>query len=157
MNAYLTQVRITSTPKQSRFWLRFGRPTREQRRHQLQRHLYFPPQSVFCMVRWHGNDYGTILWQLSILRAVSPWESAATVMDVDPGAEVLLRVSSKNYIRQVLAIIKEIEALPIHPADVSPDFWRTLQNRVLAREVLPQSTVRQHQAHLLYRRLLGAG
>jgi hypothetical protein len=157
MNPYLTRVRLTSTPKQSRFWLRFGRPHQEHPRHRLQRYLFFTPQSVFCTVRWHGNEYGTTLWQLSILRAVAPWEPAAMLMDVDPGAEVLLRVSSKANIRQVLALIKEIEALPIHPSDVSPDYWRTLQNRIVARDVLPQYSLRQHQAYQLFQRLLGAG
>lgn len=157
MSAYLTQVKLTSMPKRVRFWLRFGRSVEERAPHRLKRLLYFAPQSVFCTVRWHGNDYGTILWQLSILRAVAPWERASTLLDVDPGADVLLRVSSKANILKVLSIIKLIEGLPLDPAKVSPEYWRTLQNRLLAREVVPEYSLRQHQAYLTFQRLMGAG
>ena len=153
--SYLTRVRLVSVPKRARFWLRFGNAIEEEGRHRLERFLYFTPQSVFCTVRWHGNDYGTILWQLSILRAVSPWEGASVLLDVDPGAEVLLRVSAQANIRLVLDLIKGIEAQGIAPTAVSTAYWRTVQNRLMTRETVPEYGVRQHAAHLKFQRMLG--
>lgn len=155
MSLYLTQVKLTSIPKRSRFWLRFGHPVNEVSRHRLQRLVYFEPQATFCTVRWHGNPFGTILWQLSIMRAVASWEGASTIMDVDPGAEVLLRVSSKMNIRRILDLIKRIESRGIDPAAVSTAYWRTVQNRIMSRELIPDYGVRQHIAHLNFQRMLG--
>ena len=103
---------------------------------------------VFATLRWHGNEYGTILWQLSILRAIAPSELASKVADVDPGAEVLLRVSGKGNIRRVLSLIQQIEARNINAATVNPSYWRTVQNRLIARDVVPDYTPEEHAAYL---------
>ena len=110
---------------------------------------------MFCTVRWQGNAYGTILWQLSILRAVAPWERASILVDVDPGAEVLLRVASKAHVRQVLKLITRIEAQHIDPAVVSIAYWRCVQNRLMTRELIPEYGAQQHAAHLTFLRMLG--
>jgi hypothetical protein len=128
--------------------LRFGSPVSESHRSQSQRFVYFTPQAVFSIVRWHGNGRGTVLWQLSILRAISPRETASQVVDVDPGAEVLLRVTSTANVRRVLSLIQTIEARKIEVATVNPAYWRTVQNRLIARDIVPDYGVAEHAAHL---------
>jgi hypothetical protein len=148
MKPYLTRVRLVSLPRRYRIWLRFGNPVSESNRVKYQRFVYFTPQAVFATVRWHGNKYGTSLWQLSILRAISPWETASQVADVDPGAEVLLRVSSTANVRRVLSLIQTIEARNIEVATVNPSYWCTVQNRLIARDVVPDYGATEHAAHL---------
>ncbi len=154
MRPFLTRVRLISLPGRCRLWLRFGKPISESCRSRYQRFAYFVPHALFATLRWHGNDYGTILWQLSILRSVSPWESAARLADVDPGAQVLLRVSGKVNISRVLTLIHEIEARQIDVVTVNPDYWRTVQNRLIARDVVPDYTAEEHAAHLARVRLV---
>lgn len=154
MKPLLTRVRLVSLPRLCHVWLRFGYPISETLISKHQRFVYFTPHALFATLRWHGNEYGTILWQLSILRAVSPWEVASKVADVDPGAEVLLRVSGKGNIRRVLSLIHEIEAREIKVATVNPNYWRTVQNRLIARDVVPDYTREEHAAHLARIRLM---
>ena len=155
MTPYLTRVRLVSVPKRWHVWLRFGTPVTESPQSRFQRFVYFAPQSVFATVRWHGNDHGTTLWQLSILRAVAPWEQASIVTDIDPGAEVLLRVSSKTNIQRVLSLIQGIERQRIEATAVSWSYWRTVQNRLMTRELVPEYGAREHAAHLAFLRLMG--
>ena len=149
MRPYLTRVRLISVPRLCNFRLRFGFPISETMHSRGIRHVFFVPHAVFATIRWHGNDYGTTLWQLSILRAVSPWERASRVADVDPGAQVLLRVSSKKNISLVLSLISQIEARKIDVRTVNPDYWRTVQNRLIARDVVPDYGAQEHAAYLL--------
>jgi hypothetical protein len=154
MKPYLTRVRLISLPERCRLWLRFGLPVSETLHSRYQRYAFFVPHAVFSTLRWHGNEHGTILWQLSILRAVSPWESASKIADVDPGAEVLLRVSGKMNIRGVLSLIRQIEARQIQVSAVNPNYWRTVQNRLIARDVVPDYGAEEHVAHLTRIRLM---
>ena len=154
MKPFLTRVRLVSRPRLCHVWLRFGRPISETLISRRQRFVYFTPHALFATLRWHGNEYGTTLWQLSILRAVSPWEEASKVADVDPGAEVLLRVSGKGNIRRVLTLIHQIEAREIEVATINPNYWRTVQNRLIARDVVPDYTPEEHAAHLARIRLM---
>lgn len=154
MKPYLTRVRLISLPQRCRVWLRFGLPISETLQSRYQRYAYFMPHSVFSTLRWHGNEYGTILWQLAIFRAIAPWEPASKIADVDPGAEVLLRVSGKVNIRRVLSLIRQIEARKIDVSSVNPNYWRTVQNRLIARDVIPDYGEEEHMAHLTRIRLM---
>ena len=58
-------------------------------------------------------------------------------------------------IRRVLELIKGIEAQGIAPTAVSTAYWRTVQNRLMTRETVPDYGVRQHAAHLKFQRMLG--
>ena len=50
-------------------------------------------------------------------------------------------------------VIDAIEALGIAPTDASPAYWRTLGNRLAAREPLPPYTAERHAAWLAGRAL----
>ena len=128
--------------------LRFGKPVRRDGRTRAQRTHFFIPESTFGLIRWHGNEYGTTLWQLSILRAVRPQQAASAVVGVTPGAEILLHVSSGSNVRWVLSLIRQIEARGILATDVSPDYWHCVHHRLAARTAPREYSAAQHAAYI---------
>lgn len=129
-------------------WLRFGQPTVEIVLDRWRRVAMFMPRKVCCRVKWIGNDYGTALWQLMVLQAPTPFEDAQRVAGVLPGARILLRADGEVGVKAVLAAIDAIEALGIDPCAVAATYWRTIGNRLAARQPLPTYTAERHAAHL---------
>ncbi|MBV7460300.1 MULTISPECIES: DUF2840 domain-containing protein [unclassified Acidovorax] len=129
-------------------WLRFGQPTVEVVLDRWRRVAMFMPGTVCCRVKWIGNIYGTVLWQLLVLQAPSPFEDAQRVAGVLPGARLLLRADGEVQVKAVLAAIDAIEVLGINPCTVASTYWRTVGNRLAARQLLPVYTAERHAAHL---------
>jgi Protein of unknown function (DUF2840) len=129
-------------------WLRFGQPVRETALDRWRRVATFEPDAVCCRVKWIGNDYGTALWQLMVLQAPMPFDGAQRIGGVVPGARILLRADGEQQVKAVLEVIDAIEALGIKPAAVAVTYWRTLGNRLAARQPLPDYTAERHAAHL---------
>lgn len=109
----------------------------------------FPPGALFCRIRWHANDYGTIRWQLMLMQACTPLDAAQRI----PGVRLLLHAEGEPAVRSVLAQIDAIEAQGIAPADVSPAYWGALGNRLAARLPLPEYTTERHFAWLTWKTL----
>lgn len=130
-------------------WLRFGQPTVELVLDRWRRVAMFTPRKVCCRVKWIGNDYGTALWQLMVLQAATPFEDAQRVAGVLPGARILLRADGEAQVKVVLAAIDAIEALGIDPCAAAATYWRTVGNRLAARQPLPAYTAERHAAHLV--------
>ncbi len=129
-------------------WLRFGRPVRETVVDRWRRVATFEPNAVCCRVKWIGNDYGTALWQLMVLEAPMPFDGAQRIAGVAPGARILLRADGEQQVKAVLDVIDAIEALGIDPAVVAVTYWRTVGNRLAARQPPPDYTTERHAAHL---------
>jgi hypothetical protein len=129
-------------------WLRFGQPLRETVLDRWRRVATFEPGAVCCRVKWIGNDYGTALWQLMVLQAPMPFDGAQRIAGVAPGARILLRADGEPQVKAVLAVIDAIEALGVDPAAVAVTYWRTVGNRLAARQSLPDYTAERHAAHL---------
>ena len=108
----------------------------------------FAPGAVCCRVKWIGNDYGTALWQLMVLQAPTPCDDAQRVAGVQPGARILLRADGEPQVKAVLAVIDAIEACGIDPCAVAVTYWRTVGNRLAARQPVPAYTAERHAAHL---------
>ena len=151
----LTHVELVWIEKQIEHWIRFGREVREQVLDRRRRILFFPPGSIFALVRWAANEHGTVLSRLDILRAVAPGEACQTVPTVTPGGDILLRVDGWPKVERVLQLIDAIEAISIDPAEVSPDHWRHVHNRLAAGETPRAYTMARHRAFRL-RREIGA-
>lgn len=134
-------------------WLRFGQPVRETTLDRWRRVATFEPNAVCCRVKWIGNDYGTALWQLMVLQAPMPFDGAQRVAGVAPGARILLRADGEQQVNAVLEVIDAIEALGVYPAAVAVTYWRTVGNRLAARQPLPDYTTERHAAHLARRAL----
>jgi len=129
-------------------WLRFGKPVRGTTLGRWRRVATFEPNAVCCRVKWIGNDYGTALWQLMVLQAPMPFDCAQRIAGVLPGARILLRADGEQQVKAVLAVIDAIEALGIDPCAVAVTYWRTVGNRLAARQPLPDYTAERHVAHL---------
>ena len=149
----LTYVELIWLEKQTEHWIRFGRDVAEQIVDRRQRILSFAPGSIFAFVRWAGNDYGTIVSRIDILRAVAPGEAYSTVGSVRPGGDILLRISGWPNVERVLLAIDAVEQLGVDPADACPDHWRHIHNRLAAGDAPRPYTREQHRAWLLRRRI----
>jgi hypothetical protein len=151
--APLTRVSLAYIAQRIDLYLRFGEPTRIIRLDRWRRVAIFSPSAVFCRIRWHANDYGTVRWQLMVMQACTPLDAAQRIPGVLPGARLLLHAESEPAVRAVLARIDAIEALGISAIDVSPAYWRMLGNRFAARLPLPEYTAERHAAWLAGRAL----
>jgi hypothetical protein len=134
--------------------IRFGRIDQQ---HVIDRHwrvVSFATGSVFAFVRWAANAYGTVMSRIDILRAVAPGGRYVTVPDVHPGGDSLLRTSGWPRVEKVLQTIEAVEALDIDPADVAPDYWRHVHNRLSVGARPQPYTQTRHHAWLLRTRVV---
>ncbi|WP_186172348.1 DUF2840 domain-containing protein [Burkholderia gladioli] len=151
--APLTRVSLAYVEQRIDVYLRFGEPARTIRLDRWRRVAVFLPGALFCRIRWQANDYGTIRWQLMVMKACTPLDAAQRIPGVLPGARLLLHAEGEPAVRAVLAQLDAIEAQGIAPADVSPAYWRALGNRLAARLPLPAYTAERHTAWLAGRTL----
>ena len=149
----LTRVSLAFVQQRIDLYLRFGEPARIIRLDRWRRVAVFLPDAMFCRIRWHANDYGTIRWQLMVMQACTPLDTAQRIPGVLPGAHLLLHAEGEPAVRAMLTQLDAIEAQGIAPADVSPAYWRTLGNRLAARLPLPAYTAERHAAWLAGRTL----
>ncbi|MGJ4906049.1 DUF2840 domain-containing protein [Bradyrhizobium sp. HKCCYLS2058] len=150
----LTRVQLLWLQGKIENRIRFGRTVRELRLDQYRREVAFTPGSIFAFVRWSSNDYGTVLSRINVLQAVGPGEACATVPFVAPGAAILLQVFGWPKVERVLKQIDAIEALGIDPADVAPDHWWHVQNRMAAGQPPRPYTDLRHRAWLHRRTIM---
>jgi hypothetical protein len=148
----LTHVQLTWVEKKIEYWIRFGKAAHEQILDRRQRTISFKPDTVFAFVRWASNDYGTILSRIDIVRAVNPGEAFQTLPFVRPGGDILLTAKGWPKVECVLQIIDAIEALEIVSADVHPNHWRHIHNRIAAGVEPRTYTTTHHRAVHLRRR-----
>ncbi|WP_315722334.1 MULTISPECIES: DUF2840 domain-containing protein [unclassified Bradyrhizobium] len=150
----LTRVQLLLLQGKIENRIRFGRTVQELRLDHYRREVAFTPGSVFAFVRWSSNDYGTVLSRINVLQAVGPGEACATVPFVAPGAAILLQVFGWPKVERVLQQIDAIEALGIDPADVAPDHWWHVQNRMAAGQPPRPYTDLRHRAWLHRRTIM---
>jgi hypothetical protein len=143
-----TRVDLLWIEKTIERWIRFGRPVEDQVLDRRRRRVAFAPGAVFAYVRWAGGNYGTLVSRIDILRAVAPGQPYQTVPTVDPGAEILLRISGWPKVEQVLQAIDAVEALGVDPTDAAPDHWRHIHNRMTAGEPPRAYTLERHRVWL---------
>ncbi|TYB86091.1 DUF2840 domain-containing protein [Oceaniovalibus sp. ACAM 378] len=148
----LTHVELIWVEKTIEHWIRFGRVAKERIIDRRRRIVSFAPGSIFAFLRWQSNNYGTILSRIAIVRAVRPNEPYQTLPYVRPGGNILLNAESWPKVERILQIIDAIEAQGIDPADVSPDHWRHVHNRLTARLEPRTYTQARHSAWLKCRR-----
>lgn len=151
--AFTTLVELTWIEKRIENWIRFGRESYEQKLDRRHRVVGFAPGTIFCLVRWAANDYGTIISRLDIVRAVDRGEPFQTLPFVRPGGEILLKIESWPKVENVLRHVDGIEALDIDPADVDPDHWRHVAHWMNAGETPRPYTAERHQAWLRRREI----
>ena len=143
-----TLVELTWREKRVEHRIRFGRIVDEQRLDRHRRIVSFAPGSIFAFVRWAGNDYGTTISRIDIVRAVVAGEPFQTLPFVRPGGDILLRIVGWPKVERVLAAIDAVEALGIDPADVASEHWRHMHNRIVVNEPFRIYSTDQHRAWL---------
>ncbi len=149
----LTYVDLIWIEKRLQRWIRFRRVASDQIIDRHRSVVAFAPGDLFAFVRWASNDFGTVVSRIDILRAVAPGEACSTVGFVRPGGESLLRVYGWPKVERVLQAIDAIEALCVDPADVAPDHWRHIHNRLTAGAVPHAYTRERHAAWLKRQRI----
>lgn len=142
------RVSLAFVEQRVNVWLRFGKPAREPVLDRWRRVALFEPGAVCCRVKWIANDYGTALWQLMVLQAPMPFDGAQRISGVVPGARILLRAEGERQVKAVLVVIDGIETSGIDPCAVAVTYWRTVGNRLAARQPLPEYTPERHAAHV---------
>lgn len=143
-----TSVELTWIEKKIEHWIAFGRTSGEQIQDRTHRTVYFNAGAVFAFVRWMSNDFGTIVSEITVIRAVASGEPFVILPYVRPGGEVLLKIHGWPKVQRVLAMIDSVAALDVDPADASPDYWRHVHNRLAAGfDPSPYSRTR----HLVWR------
>lgn len=142
------RVSLAFVEQRVNVWLRFGRPMRETVLDRWRRVAVFEPGAVCCRVKWIANDYGTVLWQLMVLQAPMAFDGTQRIAGVVPGARILLRADGELQVKAVLVVIDSIEASGIDPCTVAVTYWRTVGNRLAARQPLPEYTPERHAAHI---------
>ncbi|MET3645423.1 DUF2840 domain-containing protein [Phyllobacterium ifriqiyense] len=150
--AFLTLVELTWIEKRIENWIRFGRQNYRKTLDRSRRLVGFSPGTIFCLVRWAANEYGTIISRVDIVRAVNHGEPYQTLPYVRPGGEILLKTAGWPKVEHVLKIIDAIEAERIDPAEVSPDHWRHVHNRLTAGHEPRVYSTSRHKASLMRRR-----
>ena len=153
--AELTHVELTWLEKRIEHWIRFGRIVSEKVLDRHRRVVSFAPGSVFALVRWASNDFGTVISRIDIVRAVGPGEAFSTLPFVRPGGDILLRISGWPKVERVLQVIDAMEAVGIDPIDAAPDHWQHVHNRLTASEE-PRPYTRTHHSAWILRRRAGA-
>jgi Protein of unknown function (DUF2840) len=149
----LTHVELTWQAKRIEQRIRFGRPVENAYLDRFRRRVSFTPGSIFAVVRWAGNDYGTVLSRIDILRAIRPGECCTTAPCVEPGGEILLSISGWPKVERVLQAIDGVEALAVDPVSVAPEHWRHIHNRLTVGETPRPYTLARHRAWVKRRRI----
>ena len=151
MTEPLTRVAIHFVPKRINHWLRFGDPVRHRYLDRQRAVAWFDPDQIFGYVRWEANEYGTVLWRVYVLRAGRPDDVMGRVPGVFPGADMLLRLDGQAKVKRGLAHIERLEKAGFDPAQIAPDHWRHLHNRLSFGEAPRLYTTDQHHAWLARR------
>ena len=127
-----TTVELTWIEKKIEHWIRFGRSTEGQVIDASHSIVRYTPGSIFAVVRWASNDFGTVFSRIDILRATAEGQAYTQVPFVRPGADILLRIHGWPKVARVLEMIDRIEAAGIDPTEVAPAYWGHLGNRLAA-------------------------
>lgn len=126
----LTRVELTYIPDRVEQWIRFGRCQTQRFVGPHKRVLTFAPGSIFALIRWAANDYGTVLSRIDIVRALKPGAACQRLPCIRPGGEILLRLAGWPKVETVLGLIDGVEMLGMEPPDVAPHYWRHVHNRM---------------------------
>jgi len=105
----------------------------------------FMPDHIVGYERWRANDYGTVSWQLYILRTGKSG-LVSRVPGVHPAAEILLRTRGKQATQRALNWIKALRRKGAgNLQSISELGWRRAANSRLLRRPFPAPESLLHQ------------
>jgi Protein of unknown function (DUF2840) len=144
----LTSVELIFYRGRIERWLRFGRDAGERILDRRRLLVLFAPDCVFAFVRWEGNEHGTTLSRIDIVRACRRGEVVSTLPGVSPGGDLLLRLTGWPRVKRVFEVITGVEQIGIDPVDVAPHYWRHVHNRIAGGQEPRPYHPEQHAAWL---------
>jgi hypothetical protein len=150
----LTLVELTFISGKIEQTTLFGRPLRDEAVNEEHRILFFRPHSVFCLARWSQTAFGSIVSRLDVLRATAPGEPYLLLPFVRPGVQALLRIDGTAKVERVKTLIDEIWSIGVDPADVAPDYWFHVGNRLAADQEPRAYSKARHAVWKLRQRLM---
>jgi hypothetical protein len=150
---FTTLVELTFQKQKVEHWIRFGHKSYEKILDRRRSVVGFAPNAVFAFVRWAAGEHGTIISRLDIVRAIGRGEPCQTLPFVRPGGDILLRLDTWAKVQRALQATDAVEALGLDAADVSPDHWRHVHNRLIAGLEPDAYTPERHAAWLGRRRI----
>ena len=150
---FTTLVELTFQKQKVEHWIRFGHKSYEKILDRRRSVVGFAPNDVFAFVRWAAGEHGTIISRIDIVRAIGRSEPFQTLPFVRPGGDILLRLDTWAKVEKALRAIDAVEALGLDAAEVSPDHWRHVHNRLTAGLEPDAYTPERHAAWLGRRRI----
>lgn len=153
MSDRLTCVQIEFYPEFANHWLRFGEPDHWLDLDRRRALAAFKPGRLFGYVRWRANEYGTQVWRFTIAQSATPSVPLTRVEGVDPGGEVLLRVTGKAKVTRALVQIDVLEAAGFEPAQASLSYYRHVQNQLATGRPIHAYGEAQHAAYMAGRKV----
>ena len=142
----LTHVELTFRHKKIENWLCFGYRIELTIIDKRRSVASFKPDQYPAFMRWASNDYGEIISRLDIVRTIERGEAYQTLPFMRPGGKILLRVDNWPKVERVL---QAIESIGIYLSDVSPAYWRQVNNRLAVNQEPRHDTQILHRALLL--------
>jgi len=149
----LTLVELTFISGRIEQTTLFGRSFREEIVDEARRILYFRPRSIFGLARWSQTAFGSTVSRLDVLRTTAPGEPYVLLPFVRPGVQTLLRLDGSAKVERVKKLIDEIWSIGIDPADVAPDYWFHVGNRLAAGQEPRAYSKARHAVWKLRQRL----
>lgn len=155
MPRFLTRIELHFGRDLFNYYIRFGEAKRREELDRRRALEFFTPGQLFGYVRWQANEYGTQDWRFWVLCAGDLHRPLCRVPGVTPGADILLALAGKDCVHKAFEAVDAIEALNIDPADVSPSYYRHVQQRILTRLPVRAYSMDQHRALSLQKAVCG--
>lgn len=128
----LTTVAVSWRKKRRNHRILFGQPERMIRLDWRRRLAVFETGAIFGYERWRANAYGTIDWQIYVLKCGRPGSELSRVSGLRPGAEILFAAHGKTAAKRALCML-ELVSDHVVLTDVSEATWRQISDRFLTR------------------------
>ncbi|PCI52869.1 MAG: hypothetical protein COB36_14275 [Alphaproteobacteria bacterium] len=107
--------------------LRFGRPVQSVRIDRTSSYSAYEPGNVFGYIRWQRDKYGTQDWRIYVCRAAHDG-CVTRLPGITPGADVLFALHGSSAVKRMLKHIDVLEKRAGDLEQISPAYWRQLQN-----------------------------
>lgn len=92
----------------------------------------FKPGQTFGYERWRANKYGTIEWQIFVLKAGMAGEKIARVPGTHPGAHILLSAHGKPASKHLLGLL-DVISVQEKLAEIEEETWLKISTLVRAK------------------------
>lgn len=146
----LTRIHTINVKNRISRYVRFGRPVFTKNISTYQAYEYYKPDQLVGYAQWQAGEYGSRIWRITIFKTVNSTHESQiqSIEDIRPGVQIILDLEGAMNVRPILKIIDQIEAIGLHPADISPAYYGHLHQRIMVKQPLHTYGEEQHQSYL---------